>query len=116
MNINTIALDQPPGPKASNAPHGGNGGFQVAYARVLSDSYAPRARDASGGIDKSATGASGIDLTQPWHGEGAVTHEPFADFVPRMQDVDLAELALGPIRRAVPEQIPHLGHRRVEVD
>ena len=45
MNINTITLDQPPGPKASNAPRAGNGGFQVAYARVLGDSYAPLAGD-----------------------------------------------------------------------
>ncbi|MCY7308003.1 MAG: LysM peptidoglycan-binding domain-containing protein [Rhodoferax sp.] len=45
MNINPITLDQPPGPKASNAPRGGNGGFKVAYARVLGDSYALRARD-----------------------------------------------------------------------
>ncbi len=45
MKINTIAPDQPTGPKASNAPRGGNGSFQVAYARVRSDSYAPLARD-----------------------------------------------------------------------
>ena len=162
MKINTIALDQPIGPKASNAPRGGNSGFQVAYARVLGDSYVPDGRDVSsahssrgpvsrspsdevihtvragetlyavlrvrlatmgvqtnakasiqgvrqlalannipdpdriyvgqrlnlsalassfahqtallaGGIDRSATSASGIDLTQPWHGEDAVT-------------------------------------------
>ncbi len=53
MNINTITLEQPAGPKASTAPQGGNSGsgssgsFQVAYARTLSDSDAPLARDAA---------------------------------------------------------------------
>ena len=45
MNINTVTLDQSAGPKASNAPRGGHGRFQVAYARVLGDSYPPVARD-----------------------------------------------------------------------
>ncbi len=45
MNINTITLDQPAGPKASNAPRGGDDGFQLAYARVVGDSHAPRARE-----------------------------------------------------------------------
>ncbi len=45
MDVNKITLDQPAGPKASNAPRGGDGSFQVAYAKVLSESYAPVARE-----------------------------------------------------------------------
>ena len=45
MNLNTITLDQPAGPKASNAPRGGDGSFQVAYAKVLGESHAPVARE-----------------------------------------------------------------------
>ncbi len=45
MDVNKITLDQPAGPKASNAPRGGDGSFQVAYAKVLSESYAPTARE-----------------------------------------------------------------------
>ncbi|MEO8542412.1 MAG: LysM domain-containing protein, partial [Burkholderiaceae bacterium] len=45
MKINTIVFDQPPGTKASNAPRGGDGDFQVAYAHILDDSSAPLARD-----------------------------------------------------------------------
>ena len=45
MDINTITLDQPAGPKVSNAPRGGDGSFQVAYAKVLGENYALAARE-----------------------------------------------------------------------
>jgi LysM repeat protein len=45
MDVNTITLDQPAGPKASNAPRGGDGSFQVAYAKVLGENYALVARE-----------------------------------------------------------------------
>jgi len=45
MDINTITLDQPAGPKASNAPRGGDGSFQDAYAKVLGENYALVARE-----------------------------------------------------------------------
>jgi LysM repeat protein len=45
MDINTITLDQPAGPKASNAPRGGDGSFQAAYAKVLGENYALVARE-----------------------------------------------------------------------
>ena len=45
MDTNTITLDQPAGAKASNAPRGGDGRFQVAYAKVFGENYAQVARE-----------------------------------------------------------------------
>jgi hypothetical protein len=42
-----------------------------------------------------------------------VANQTFADLVTGMEDVDLADLALRPIGRPVPEEIPHLFHGRV---
>ena len=49
------------------------------------------------------------------HRERAVAHEALTDLVARMQDVDVAELALRPVGAAVPEQLPDLFGRRIHI-
>ena len=44
MNINTIRLDRPAGPHATDAPPTTDGSFQAAYARVVGENSVPVAR------------------------------------------------------------------------
>jgi LysM repeat protein len=47
MKLNSIATDRPAAPQTSHAPNGGGENFQVAYARVFDERYAPVAADAA---------------------------------------------------------------------
>jgi len=50
------------------------------------------------------------------HWERAVAHEPVPDLVPGVEDVDRPDLVLRSVVPAVPEDIPDLFRRRVDVD
>ena len=47
MNINTIRLDRPAGPNATDASPTADGSFQAAYARVVGENSVPVARASS---------------------------------------------------------------------